>query len=256
MLLRVHANALWVEDLVRLSAFSSSVVVVGHSSQTVRVLDAKQLRDASRGRLPELGFPDPPPHLPVLFEPVEGYTIRPIDDIIARTVVLNVAIAVSLGMPRDLAQRWISDNGVEAALSPLEATVIGGDKGVDTDATQAQVEAIWAFVWVLSLGENLDPSALCPDDLVRRVPNLPEGESLDRWRERTDPILRSADQVMSELDLHYCMTWGLAEANLRGLPSPGEVGQYTIWQRRRALEFAIAERSWTHGEWDNIDLST
>jgi len=52
------------------------------------------------------------------------------------------------------------------------------------------------------------------------------------------------------------MTWGIAEANLRQPAEPGSIPQYAIWQRRRALEFAIAERSWTHGEWDEIDLST
>lgn len=67
---------------------------------------------------------------------------------------------------------------------------------------QAQVEAIWAFVWVLSLGDQLDPTALCPDDLVRRVPDLRSGESIEGWRERTRPRQRSADEVMRELDLH------------------------------------------------------
>jgi hypothetical protein len=61
---------------------------------------------------------------------------------------------------------------------------------------------------------------------------------------------------MPELDLYHCMTWGLAEANLRQQTPPGEIEQYVIWHRRRALEFAIAEREWTHDEWDDMDLST
>ena len=106
------------------------------------------------------------------------------------------------------------------------------------------------------LRDQLDPRTLCPDDLVRRVPDLRTGESIEGWRERTGPRQRSADEVMRELDLHYGMTWGLADANLRRLPPPGRIDQYAIWQRRRALEFAIAERDWANDEWDIIDLST
>lgn len=109
---------------------------------------------------------------------------------------------------------------------------------------------------MLSQGKGFSPNALCPDDLSRRVPYLRENESVARWMKRSRAALRSADDVMSELDLHYCMTWGLAEANLRSGTPPGQIDQYAIWQRRRALEFAIAERGWTHDEWDDIDLST
>ena len=33
---------------------------------------------------------------------------------------------------------------------------------------------------------------------------------------------------MPELDLYHCMTWGLAEANLRQQTPPGEIEQYVI----------------------------
>lgn len=218
--------------------------------------DPERLRDQTQERLVQLGFPVVPPHLPILWEPTDGYSLRPIRDIIARTVVLNVAVAVSYGMPRDLARRWITDNVVGDALSPLEAAVVDGDEAVDLAEIQVQVEAIWAFAWVLSLGEELSPNALCPEDLVSRVPDLKKNESVARWKERTGVVRRSPDDVMSELDLHYCMTWGLAESNLKRLSPPGRIDQYAIWQRRRALEFSVAERAWTHDEWDDIDLST
>jgi len=220
------------------------------------VLDPAQLRSETRVRLADLGYPDPPMHLPALFDKEVGYSLRPIDDIVARTAALNVVVTVSLGMPLDLAGEWISENGLRTALSHSEVAAIDGQEAGNVAEIQAQVEAIWAFVWVLSLGDQLDPATLCPDDLVRRVPDLRTGESIEEWSERTGPRQRSADEVMRELDLYYGMTWGLADANLRRLPTPGGIDQYAIWQRRRALEFAIAERDWTHDEWDIIDLST
>ena len=42
--------------------------------------------------------------------------------------------------------------GVGDALSPLEAALADGDEAVDVGQFQVQVEAIWAFAWVLSQG--------------------------------------------------------------------------------------------------------
>ena len=114
--------------------------VADRIGKTVRVLDPEQMRAHTRDRFVELSFPDPPPHLPILFEPAEGYSLRPIDDVVARTVVLNVAIAVSYGMPRDLARRWTAQNGVEEALSTLEAAVIDGDEDVSAAEVGRQLE--------------------------------------------------------------------------------------------------------------------
>ncbi len=220
------------------------------------MLDPAQLRSETRVRLADLGYPDPPAHLPALFDKEVGYSIRPIGDLVARTAALNVVVALSHGMPLELAGEWVSENDMRTALSNSEVAAIDGQEAGSVAEMRTQVEAIWAFVWVLSLGDQLDPNTLCPDDLVRRVPDLLTGESIEGWRKRTGPRQRSADEVMRELDLHYGMTWGLADANLRRLPPPGRIDQYAIWQRRRALEFAIAERDWTHDEWDIIDLST
>lgn len=230
--------------------------MVRASARLFAVFDPGRLRSATLARLAELGFLDPPPHLPVLFDRNEGCSLRSINDIINRTAALNVAVSVSYGMSPALARRWIADNALDGTLTPMESAVIDGDDGGAVAAMQTQVEAIWAFVWTLSLGERLDPEALCPDDLVRRVPDLKADESLVAWRERTQPRLRSASAVMAELDLYYCMTWGLADANLRGERAPGAIDQHAIWQRRRALEYTITQSGWTQHDWDTIDLST
>ncbi len=88
------------------------------------------------------------------------------------------------------------------------------------------------------------------------LPDLRSGESLATWRDRTSPNRRDPDEVTAELDLHCCMTWGLADANLNQQPMPGEIEQFAIWQRRRALEYAFASRTETSRDWDDVDLST
>jgi hypothetical protein len=219
------------------------------------MLDPQALRSQTSTRLHDAGFPDVPGHLPIVWEADEGYSVRPLDEIVLRLAALDVGVAVSFGMPRDVAQRWVNENGVESALSDQERLLLSGDERVNVDAKQAEVEAIWGLLWVVSLGRSLDPAEYCPDDLVRRVPDLKASESLTSWRARMTPTLRAADEVMAELDLHYCMTWCLAEANLKGQRPPGRIQQSAIWQRRRALEFVL-DSSLAHADWDHIDLST
>jgi hypothetical protein len=194
-------------------------------------------------------------HLPVLWDAEEGYSLRPTEQIVARAAVLNVAVTLSYGMPMDLASAWLLANGLTGCLSAKERALLAGEP-VDSTAVRCETEAIWAFAWMLGLANHLRADRYCDDDLVLRLPNLKSGETLEQWSTRVGPVLRKADDVMAELDLYYCLTWGLAEANLRNQQTPAEIEQYVIWERRRALEFALVERAWNHEDWDEIDLST
>ncbi len=57
-------------------------------------------------------------------------------------------------------------------------------------------------------------------------------------------------RVLDELDVAFCLTWGCAEANLRQQPVPGDVRDYVIWERRRALEWLMGD------DWDNPNYDT
>jgi hypothetical protein len=96
----------------------------------------------------------------------------------------------------------------------------------------------------------------CGDDLAAKLPDLRRLESIDEWSKRTPTRARASDEAIAEFDLYYCLTWGLADANLRGTTAPG-APQYLYWQRRRAFEFAFGDNTdIAHRDWDDIDLST
>jgi hypothetical protein len=92
--------------------------------------------------------------------------------------------------------------------------------------------------------------------LVELLPNLRELERFEQWTTRMTPTLRPVEEVVSELDLLYAMTWGVNDSRLSGRPSPGTVAAYVHWERRRALEFAVANPEIEPMSWDEIDLST
>ncbi len=201
-----------------------------------------------------LGFPDPPGSYPSLFDQDEGYHLRPAREIQNRAAVLNIVVARTFGMPASLGKHWVADNGLVGALSPIEAELMD-DADASKPRFQAQIEALWALTWVLGLTPSLDPTAYCEASLSESLPDLRTGAGVEAWRGRLGPI-RNADDVMTELDLLYCLTWGLAEANLHGTEPPGTVEQYIHWERRRALEWVLVERGYGATEWDHIDVST
>lgn len=215
----------------------------------------EEVRARTHTRLSALGFPVPPPHLPLLADSDGLLALRPATELADRLAVLNVRVSLAFGMPSASARAWLSDNGLTHCLTAKEQRLVAGAAKVD-EQEQAQVEALWALSWVFSLSEDLDPADYCSDHLVELLPNLRESEPLEEWTTRMTPMLRPVEEVVSELDLLYAMTWGVTDLRLSGKPSPGTVAAYVHWERRRALEFAVANPEIEPTSWDEIDLST
>ena len=177
------------------------------------------------------------------------------EEVIQRALVLNVRINLAFGMPPGNARYWLTTNGLMGCLGPRESALVSGSAG-SGEQEKRQVEGLWALAWALHLAPSLDHRAYCGDGLATLFPDLRTQESADAWRSRAEPRLRSDDELITELDLLYAMTWGVADANLSGTPAPGEVDPYVFWERRRALEFVRAHSEAGHADWDEIDLST
>lgn len=210
-------------------------------------MDGRVTRHESLAQLPSLGFPKPPEHFPVL----EAGTLRSGRDVINRALALNVVINTSFGMPTDQARAWLDLYSLSSALTTDERTLLSDiDNGMPPDAKghQLKVEALWTLIWALHQVETLDFTSYCGENLSSLLPDL-------RTRETPDALisnasLRSAEEVGQALDLAYCITWGIADANLRNLEPPGDLQQYVYWERRRALEWLVGS------EWDAPDFST
>jgi hypothetical protein len=216
---------------------------------------AETARQRTLGRLPDLGFPAPPEHLPLLADDDEPFVPRRQSEVVERLLVLNVRVNLAFGMPADTARAWLTANQLTHCLSEVEIELVRRTASVDS-VEQTLVEAMWALAWALNLTPQLDPSAYCGDDLVTLVPDLRTSESVAGWLSRRSPELRESDDLLAELDLLYAMTWGVVDARLNGRDRPGVLEEYVHWERRKALEFARASHEVSHASWDAIDLST
>ncbi|HYO67259.1 MAG TPA: DUF4272 domain-containing protein, partial [Archangium sp.] len=150
-----------------------------------------------------------------------------------------------------LARSWLRQEGLEGVLTPGEQHYLGEvEKGLapESQGHQLQVEALWALVWALALVPVLDFGKHCGDELSGLLPDLRQSEGSRSFRKRAH--LRRPEELYQALDLAYCLSWGIAEANLTRSPVPGRVEQYVVWERRRALE-------WLHGDdWDKPRTDT
>lgn len=218
---------------------------------------AQWARTRTLGRVAELGFPEPPAHLPLLADDQSPFVLRPAQEVVDRALVLTVRINLAFRMRPETARDWLATNDLLDCLTHHESELVGGS-AIAGDEEKVQVEALWALAWALGLtpGE-LDHQTYCGDELASLLPDLRAQEPAQAWRSRLAPQLRPAADVLAELDLLYAMTWGLVDARLSSRPAPGVVEPYVLWERRRALEFLRAEEDGIDpSDWDMIDLST
>ena len=112
-----------------------------------------------------------------------------------------------------------------------------------------QVEGVHAFAWSLKFVASLDFDDFCTDDLVKLIPDLKAGESSASFRARAK--LRGPEEIGSACDFAYCLDWAVVNASLGNKELPGPIGAYVITERRRALEWMLADE-----DWDEVSLDT
>lgn len=217
------------------------------------MIDPQQLRVRSLAVSRDLGFPDPPPHLPLIG--AEPLAVRSHGQIIERLLVLNVRLGLAMRMPPEVGRAWLSDNDLTGCLTPVESARLTGTAGIDP-SEQVCVEATWALAWTLGLVDDLDPATWCGDSLASSLPDLRTAETAPHWRSRSTLEPRELEDVAAQLDLHYVLTWGHTEMHLQGRPFPGPVEPYVHLERRRALEWVLQVPPIPHQAWDEVDLST
>jgi hypothetical protein len=220
--------------------------------------DPRAVRDASLDELERLGLALPPDSFPLVWEPGDGVELRPTEEIEARAAVLHVVVARCFGMPTEMAMGWLLNSHLVEAVTPPEWQFVIGARG-DHRSFVLHHEAVFALGWVLGLSRHLDPTAPPEDRLMRLMPNLPAGETFDKWRSRTLAAPRDAVETATLLDLYYCLDWSYQQAERNGREPPGEVDGNAIGQRRWALEWAVVFRGPYHEPpvgWEEIDLST
>jgi hypothetical protein len=220
--------------------------------------DPLLIREATLEDVAELGFPLPPNSYPLVWEPGDGVTLRPVAEIEARAAVLNTVLAATFGAPPEATAGWLEANDLRKHATDAEWAFVADGEG-PAEVFRLHIEALWGFAWLLGIAEELDPSQYCGDGLALWLPDLPAGEPFAEWQTRSDSRLRPADEAAVLLDLHYCLDWGHIQAIMNNAPHPGATQPYVVGQRRWSLEWALVFSGPYHEPplpWDQVDLTS
>jgi len=196
-----------------------------------------EVRRKSMSLAVELGYPTNP-HLPLLDE---VSFIRSLEEIVGRSLAMNCVAAASYGFDRTKAAAWLERESLLQFLTTDESAFLAGGIG-DRHGFARQIEGLFVLTWAVGISPQLDFDAPCPDDLVFQFPNLKAGQGAQEFRTRA--TLRAVDEIVSALDLVYCLHWAVRDARLRNANAPGKVEEFVIVERRRALEWVLADEPW------------
>jgi hypothetical protein len=186
-----------------------------------------------------------PDHLP-LPDPISS--LRSKKEVEDRILALHAVVAASFGFDKTKALSWIRQEFLQDALSPFEKDFLEQGKGSPA-YFRSQVEAMWVLAWGLSIVANLDFRKACDSGFVRIMPDLKASESGKPWRGKA--VLRSADELLAQCDLAYCLHWAIRQASLDRKPPSDGLRDGVVVPRRRSLEWMLSNESW-----DDISLDT
>ncbi|MGB7655141.1 MAG: DUF4272 domain-containing protein [Novosphingobium sp.] len=199
-------------------------------------MDLSKIRAASLDSLTGSGR-SVPAHLPLLDQPLPRTTNEAID----RLLCLNAVAAIAHGFPRSDAEGWLRQEQLFAKLDASESRFLKKQSQM-TAMFKWQVFGIHILLWALGGLDRMSLDEPCPDDLVRKLPNLKTMDSSAAFRDGLK--LRPIAELVALADLAYCMHWGMREANLRKGTTQSQMAELEIVERRRALDWLIQDDDW------------
>lgn len=205
-----------------------------------------EMREQNLNVAKALGYPVNE-SLPVLDDPEE---IRSLSDTTDRMLCLNAVVASSYGFSKNKAMKWLEREGAVNHLAESEKEYLQSESDEMANAQkQWQVEALWALAWCVGCHDQLDFADSCSDGFIQMLPDIAKDESTERFRETLN--LRNVPEILQKADLAYCLHWAVRDAETRGHKAPGKVPGNVVAERRRALDWVIAE-----DQWDDLTLDT
>lgn len=190
---------------------------------------------------------------PLVCEP--ELRLRAPEDVLRRMLALFVVAirAESLGgdspiAAADLQQRFPP---AFAALSDAERDFLAKEAPTSQETTQFlwRYEAILVLQWALGLQDALPfADAICDVSTISRT-------AIERGTEglRTQPVMRSAEEVLDALDLHYRLHWASRQALLKKNAVPAGLNDGVLQERHHALNWLVR---FEDREWDDVDTPT
>jgi uncharacterized protein DUF4272 len=201
-------------------------------------VDVSMIRQRSLFMARRLGYPVDV-SLPLM---VDRGVLRGKDEVVDRMLVLDVMIGCASGLPPEIGAEWMEEAGIRGAVSPSEWGVLAGRPEEVPVRLLDRMEGLWALGWAASIFRVLDFGRICGPEMAIIVGDIEDIRGVRALRKRAK--MRRYEEVLAACDLARCLHRGLSLAERGGARSPGKLQPHVVIERRRALEWLLAEEPW------------
>lgn len=202
-------------------------------------------KDRSEAILAEQGVPVDT-KLPPIIDARQALP-RDHEAVVRRTLAVLVTAVKGEGAQQATIEALLDEFGVREDLSPDETDFVANPVPPTFDRIQFawRYEAAWAFLWALSLVEELNP----PREIVNphRIGKLVRGETVDSLMAKS--ALRPLNEILDQADLIYRYRRALADTGMGGQDMPAGLDPGIALERHRALNWLIGNLG---RDWDNV----
>lgn len=186
--------------------------------------------------------------LPILDTP----KIRSTEEIKGRMSVMNALINIAFEAPVIAIKTWLEEQELSKYLSGSEIAILEKQneqlEEAEVISLSWYIEALWAFMWVTEMTEQLEAEIPVGDNQASLLPNLEQDEDNSKIADLKN--LRSETAIYKMLDYYYRLHWYCVDERLNGRKAKLNEGQ--IYERRKALEW-VFNRS---ADWDDVEMGT
>lgn len=178
---------------------------------------------------------------------------RTAGEIARRVLVLHCVIAAAHGVSRDDLTKWLKDEELWEAASPLEQRFLSNSAPSDKEIinatwrVEAQVALLWAIGKIFGLGSLSEQCDTGP--MVDGIPEL-----FSSTKEFIDSaMLRKPDVIGEEYEKVYDSHWKARDAVRRNLPIPDGIEMGIVQERHYGFNWLTG---YCGQEWDEITTDT
>ncbi len=188
-------------------------------------------------------------HLPVTPD-AENVALQEPAVLLERAYALTLIAAKGEGVEQPRLDRVKADFRIDA-LSPYEVLVYAKATLDDREKAYAswRYESLNTILWALGLLESLPyPSAICD---VSHIVGMMLQNSREALAARVN--VRTADEILQELDKTYRMHWACVNARIKGQPVGGNLQPGVVYERHYALNWIT---QYGGQSWDDVTTNT
>ncbi|MBQ1431696.1 MAG: DUF4272 domain-containing protein [Ruminococcus sp.] len=192
-------------------------------------------------------------------ENISDSDIKSFEDICRRAVaallVIQIAFDASEGEYEQsikVLADIIDKFGVKDSFNAKEQRVYDGTfSEQDVVDVVWEYESYWALVWALGLiddEELIKADGIC--DCNKAIHLVSDKNDMEGFMAGCK--LKSADEIMTMLDLFYRMHWACVDKRIRPETAAGDLVEEVVMERRRGLEWLVSNET----DWYDISLNT